>query len=287
MPDYEYPLPQRSTLVECRACGVVQQDPLPRPADLAAFYPPDYHAWHYQGSPIADALKRRYSRGLGRRIRACIGSRGAILDIGCADGSFLAALEAIGSWELHGIDINPEVIQSPRSPRLHLRAGQLAPDTYAPRSFDAIVATHLIEHVADPLELLRTCVRLLRPGGVMMGELPNLDSWDARVFGRYWGGLHQPRHLFFWDPSGFEAMARRAGFTRLTIHPVLQPAHWAISLQNLAVDRLPALRRWLRNGRLPLYTPAVLAAAPASLLQNLAGKPSIMGFALRVEPAPN
>ncbi len=282
LPDYEYPLPQHTTLVRCLSCDVVQQSPLPRADELAAFYPRDYHAYHYHGSWLADALKRRYSRGLGREIRDCIGSRGAILDIGCADGSFLAALESMGDWELDGIDINPEVLSKPRSSRLRLRAGQLESGTYLRQSFDAIVATHLIEHVCDPLDFLRICAGLLRPGGVMIGELPNLDSWDAKLFGRHWGGLHQPRHLFFWDPRSFEAFVRRAGFAEVSITPVLQPAHWAISLQNIAIDKIPRLRRWLRNGRLPLYTLAVLAATPLSLLQNLAQKPSIMAFRLRV-----
>lgn len=184
----------------------------------------------------------------------------------------------MGAWELHGIDINPEVVRRARSPRLVLRAGQLGPDTYPAGRFDAIVASHLVEHVCDPVELVRVCERLLRPGGILIGELPNVDSWDARVFGRYWGGLHQPRHLFFWDRRSFVELGRRGGFASYETFPLLQPAHWAISLQNLLLSRAPGLRRLVRGGRLPLYTAAVVAATPLCALQNRAGKPSIMGF---------
>lgn len=260
---------------------MVQQDPLPGPDDLSRFYPDDYHAYHYADSPVSNFLKKRYSEGVGKQIRDAIGTEGAVLDVGCADGSFLAALESLGSWELHGIDLNSDVIREPRSPRLELRVGQLERGTYPPESFDAIVATHLVEHVCDPLEFVRTCARILRPGGILIGELPCLDAWDARLFGRYWGGLHLPRHLFFWRQASFADLGRRGGFAEVEVTPLFQPAHWAISLQNWLVDRYPSLRGRLRNGRLPFYVPLVLAATPVCWLQNAAGKPSIMGFLFR------
>ena len=280
MPDYEYGLPYETRLVRCNECRTAQQDPLPGPGDLWRFYPDDYHAYHYKGSRVGDWLKARYSRRVGRRIRDEVSDRGRILDLGCADGSFLAALEALGSWELFGIDLNPNVVAAPRSPRLRLRVGQLEPGTYPEEFFDAIVATHLVEHVHDPVEMLRTCLLILRPGGILIGELPNLDCWDLRLFGRYWGGLHLPRHLFFWDQRGFRELGRRGGFESVETFPMLQPAHWAISLQNWLVSALP-LRGRLRRGRLPLYTPAVLAFTPVNWLQNLADRPSIMGFLFR------
>jgi SAM-dependent methyltransferase len=278
VPDYEYGISSGTTLARCTNCGVVQQNPLPGRDELGAFYPSDYHAYHYDASLFGDWLKTRYSRRIGRQIRDRIGRRGAILDLGCADGAFLAALERLGEWELHGLDINPEVIRRPRSERLLLRAGQLSADTYPPERFDAIVAIHLIEHVADPVELIGVCAKLLRPGGILIGELPNFDSWDRRLFGRYWGGLHLPRHLFFWDPDSLAALGRQGGFACIELHPMLQPAHWAISLQNVLVSRWPGLRRSLRQGRLPLYTVAVLASLPFNWLQNQMGSPSIMGF---------
>ena len=280
IPDYEYPLPFRTTLIRCSSCAAVQQYPLPAADELKKFYPSDYHAYHYRSTLLSDWLKSRYSRAVGRRIRREIPDRGRILDLGCADGSFLAALEPLASWELHGIDLNPEVVRRPRSPKLHLRVGQLGRETYPPRTFDAIVAIHLIEHVTDPLETLRVCHTILKPGGIVVGELPNLDSWDCRLFGRYWGGLHLPRHLFFWSQAQFRDLGRRAGFPSVDTYPVLQPAHWAISLQNLAVSRV-RMRRWLRRGRLPLYPLAVLASVPVNALQNWFQKPSITGFLFR------
>lgn len=118
-------------------------------------------------------------------------------------------------------------------------------------------------------------------GGILIGELPCLDAWDARLFGRHWGGLHLPRHLFFWTQEGFAELGRRGGFAEVEVSPLFQPAHWAISVQNALVDRFPALKQRLRNGRLPFYVPLVLAASPLCWLQNAARKPSIMGFQFR------
>lgn len=278
--DFEHNIPFESELWKCQSCSTVQQHPFPEPKDLLRFYPPDYHAYHYGKSPLGVWLKVRYCNKVGRRIRKLVGPEGKILDVGCADGLFLSALEPMASWELCGIDLNPEVIQKPKSKNLHLRAGQLEKDTYDEQTFDAIVMIHVIEHVTDPLETLRTCFRILRPGGIVIGELPNIDCWDFKLFRRYWGGLHLPRHLSFWNPKTFRNLALVAGFSDAQVYPVMQPAHWAISIQNLIVNT-GLFQRWLRYGRLPCYSLAVLLSAPLSMLQNLSGKPSIIGFLLR------
>jgi ubiquinone/menaquinone biosynthesis C-methylase UbiE len=280
IPDYEYNLPFRTTLLRCGNCQTIQQQPMPTAQDLLQFYPSDYHAYSYSNSMISNWLKAGYSRKVGRELFKLIPADGRVLDVGCANGSFLTALESIANWELHGIDINPKVIEDCRNTKLHLKAGQLEQGVYPDEFFDAIIMTHLIEHVVDPLETLRICLAILKPGGVVVGELPNVDSWDFKLFHRYWGGLHLPRHLFFWSTNTFKDLGKRAGFASVQVFPMIQPAHWAISLQNWLTEHgLP--RTWIQHGRMPMYPWIVMFFSAINLAQNMGGKPSIMGFVFR------
>lgn len=79
--------------------------------------------YHYKASRVGDWLKARYSRRVGRRIRDEVSDRGRILDVGCADRSFLAALEALGSWELFGIENEGKPRFRSRACRARIGAG--------------------------------------------------------------------------------------------------------------------------------------------------------------------
>ena len=91
--------------------------------------------------------------------------------------------------------------------------------TSSPDSFDLIRMGHVIEHVRDPLATLRRAWELLKPGGTLFGETPNIDCWDFELFGRYWGALHFPRHIALFSPETISEACERAGFDGRPHHP--------------------------------------------------------------------
>ena len=94
-----------------------------------------------------------------------------VLDLGCGGGLLSEALAAAGA-RVTGIDLAAGVLDVAR---LHLHESGLEVDyreigaealaEEAPASFDAIVCMEMLEHVPDPLSVLRACAQLLRPGG--------------------------------------------------------------------------------------------------------------------------
>jgi ubiquinone/menaquinone biosynthesis C-methylase UbiE len=72
------------------------------------------------------------------------------------------------------------------------------------KKFDLILMLNLIEHVADPLAVLKNAESLLQTGGLIVIKTPNTKSWDAKLFKKsYWGGLHCPRHWVIFSPESF------------------------------------------------------------------------------------
>jgi 2-polyprenyl-3-methyl-5-hydroxy-6-metoxy-1,4-benzoquinol methylase len=233
----------------CRAasCGLVWIDPVPVEEDLAKAYR-DYYT--HRGEEIAavgrgvwaasellwrvtrvDRLRRRLDRLLLEGRPA-----GRLLEIGCGTGARLAQLSEAG-WEVEGqeIDATAAGVARRRLGSTSIHVGPLADLGLAAESYDAIVSSHVLEHVRAPEALLRECHRLLRRSGVLVAITPNAVSFGHARYGRDWFYLDPPRHLQIFTPEALAAVAGRAGFVA-TVRTT------SVRAQNVAASSL-ALRR--------------------------------------------
>jgi SAM-dependent methyltransferase len=90
----------------------------------------------------------------------------AVLDFGCGSGALLDALQDYG-WDTWGIETADDYAFQ-RHRRLVAVPGE--------PTFDLIIANHVLEHVTDPLGLLRDLARACRRGGYMLVSVPRLDT---------------------------------------------------------------------------------------------------------------
>lgn len=276
--DYLLERPEvHATLVQCRSCGLVYQNPRPTPQEIGAHYPPEYDLYDPGASHTPDnpLLQMVYDYGLRKRRRFLTRhiASGRILDLGCATGVFLSSLQraAPGSWELHGIEINPGAAEIARQrPGLQILTGSLDQAPYPEAYFDAVTLWDVLEHVHDPLGELKQIHRLLKPGGVVLVRLPNLDSRAARLFGKHWGGLEPPRHLYvfnlqtlsrMWGAAGFEPVSASTGISAYLSY--VQSLRFRMVERGVPVARRQRLLRLLNH---PL---ARLLSAPLFFLDGL------------------
>lgn len=140
------------------------------------------------------------------------GRPGRLLDVGCGDGDLVRAAQDRG-WNAEGVDPDPGGVEFARRRGLTVHLGSLVGQGYEAEQFDAIVMSHVVEHLCDPIAVLQECHRILKPGGRLILATPNADSQFHRKFGKYWIHLDPPRHLYLFGVSTLTEVVRRARFT--------------------------------------------------------------------------
>ena len=153
--------------------------------------------------------------------------QGTLLDVGCGNGAFLAAMKQRG-WRVDGVEPDSAAAElAARSIGTPVFAGELEDAQLEEAQYAAITMSHVIEHVPDPIRTLQTCLRLLRPGGALYLTTPNTRSLGRRVFDQAWLHWDPPRHLHLFTPDNLREAVHRAGFPKAEIRTISRGARWS------------------------------------------------------------
>ena len=152
---------------------------------------------------------------------------GNVLEVGCGRGDLMMFLGELG-WNVLGIELDRRAAEIARNRGLNVREGVLEDQALSGGSFDAIVMSHVIEHLFDPQRTIGDCWRLLKPGGRLVLLTPNTGSLGHRLFGRDWMHLDPPRHLHLFNADTLSRLAREAGFARVRSFTHVRDAHMTL-----------------------------------------------------------
>jgi len=172
------------------------------------------------GQHIARLFPRRRAYldvSFARHLGSAAGDNRRLLDVGCGNGAFLQFAAHLG-WAVEGIDNDAAAVAAARAAGLVVAHGSLDELPFAKGSYRHVTLSHVIEHVHEPLKLLKQCFELLVPGGRLWLETPNLGSLGHRAFGAAWRGLEPPRHLVLFDRPSLAATIGAAGFSDIEFH---------------------------------------------------------------------
>jgi 2-polyprenyl-3-methyl-5-hydroxy-6-metoxy-1,4-benzoquinol methylase len=192
-------------VVRCTACGLVYVNPRLSPAELEEHYNSDQSSrtQYYRDVEVAD---RRTFAGFLDVLETHCPAKGRVLDVGPNIGTFLVLARERG-WEGRGVEINREAARYCREERgLDVAAGLLEEHTYPAGHFDAVLLGDVIEHVPDPLGLMRVVARVLRPGGCVLVSTPNVATMAGRAL-----QIKPREHIYYFSPGTMGALLGRVG----------------------------------------------------------------------------
>ena len=252
---------------QCRHCKVgVTMPPLPNVAFLydnreSQDFQPDARGIVHR---IKDSAFRMQARTLLRQLPR---RPATLLDFGCGSGQFTRCLaELLPEAEVTGSDFHAEP-PADLAGRNYRAIGDLAS---LEGRFDLVTAFHVLEHDDDAAGLLARIVRMARPGGMVVIEVPNIDCVWAGVLGRAWDAWYLPYHRTHFSPASLEALVGEAGLEIVARHAVTVPT----------MGRSIANALGVANG-----LPTLLAGIVLHPLQwageKISGRPSALRLILR------
>lgn len=165
-------------VIACEACGFAHIIPLPGQERLKQFYEAEFYQTEKTEYLSMDAdekswraleFEARYEfaeRHIGRTDRS-------VLDVGCGPGDFLQTGQRRG-WKVMGVEPSPAASKFACDQGLNVKTGFFGPEILPTLGqFDFIHMSEVLEHVADPSEVVSNASKLLRPGGVICISVPN------------------------------------------------------------------------------------------------------------------
>ena len=218
----------RFGVVKCRRCGLVRLSPRPTREAARRLYDETYYAaGGYDGYvETFERFRGVYERLFAKRLALLsrhVAGPGRLLECGCAHGFQLEWLRR-QRWEVAGNDVSAEAAAYARRHfDLEVAEGPLEEAALEPASFDAAYLVDIVEHLYDPGAALANVRAALKPGGVILVQVPyELYHWE-KIGRALWEGKRPgtvapdavPYHVAFFTPRTLRAMLRKHGFAVL------------------------------------------------------------------------
>ncbi|MGB9721380.1 MAG: class I SAM-dependent methyltransferase, partial [bacterium] len=134
-----------------------------------------------------------------------------VLDVGCGYGRLLDFF-AMQGWQTYGVEPGLNASKYAKLKGHNIFTGELLETRYQQNYFSAVVFCHTLEHISNPVEVLNEVYRILEPGGLLVIEVPNIMSADAKFFGRSWDHYGLPFHVCHWTPASLGLVLTNIGF---------------------------------------------------------------------------
>ena len=278
LPEVEYGLPWKGTLMKCSGCGLIQQVPILRVNEALDFYPDEYIHYNPEPGGIKGFLMQIYMNRTVNLLKSLNVKKGdTLLDIGSGAGEKLKILKDRLSLDVTGIEPDKRAASVAKDLfGIEIINDTFSADNFEPDTFDFVRINHVIEHVPDPVKLLNDIHTVLKPGGWLIGETENISCLSFRVFKKYWALLHLPYHLVLFSKKTLKATFQNSLFKKAAIKDTGDPPAWSLSLQNY-------LRRNDKSGdrksaRMRGYILLTLMSTPLTWVETLCGNGPVIEF---------
>ena len=159
---------------------------------------------------------------------------GKVLDIGCAEGDWGAAVEGKNKWNYLGLELHNGLLRYALARKMNVAHGTLQSHNFPDEEFALVIMTHVLEHMHNPRSTLVEVSRVLKPSGLVVVEVPDSShpkSKRKKKQGRWYG---PPSHLWYFSQANLHQFLKDVGFTPLlSKRTILKPYVWMVARKDV------------------------------------------------------
>jgi SAM-dependent methyltransferase len=222
----------KTTIVRCLHCEVIYTKPTLIPLDN----PYDTHTTEEYFRIHDSQVKTSAGEDLAAFAEEVLGIKGKMLEIGCGRGELLLGALNRG-WSVHGIEMTEGFAKVASSKGIDIERSSVEQSKSLNQTYDVILLAAILEHLYDPIAILKKVHAALRPGGLVFIDVPNERSLTMRIGncymrlrGKDWtvnlSPTFSPFHVVGFSPKSLAAALNSTGFR--VLH--LGVERWANSL---------------------------------------------------------
>ena len=196
----------------CPGCGATVTVPAPR------LDPSSDRIWTEQYGGRRKAGDKQWLYEAERRVnwlRKFVHPPARVLEIGAGTGEFCLVATSAG-FDVDGVEPTDSCsLAAQLAPKARLIHATIDEADLAPETYDAVAMFHVLEHLDNPIEVLRLVFRSLRVGGVLLLEVPNGGSLGARKLGSDWLNAVPTEHVTLPTDRSLHRWLDQVGFERI------------------------------------------------------------------------
>ena len=211
--------------VKCNACELVYQNPRIAVDQIKSFYDSEYIAHRKKTNwgiltPLYEWAMNKHDREKDKLVSKFVNldQDTEVLDVGCAVGTFLLHIHKKYNCKITGVDFK-EGLDYPGFDKIEFHEGLFYEQKIEEKRFDLITMWHFFEHDYDPIKTLNKANKVIKDSGKLIIEVPRLDSFTFKLFGRKWPGVQAPQHTALYDKKNLIEIVEKNGFRVLEYMP--------------------------------------------------------------------
>ena len=224
----EYTRLERNNILQCKQCGLVHLEIKKDKKEIESFYSSSEYRKDVTlplQSPEEHFYDKVTQHDTANRIQFISNNINLkdkrILEIGSASGGLLEKLLEFNAKEVIGIELDKEYSKFAQERGLKVFTRPIE-DLNFRDDFDAVVSFHSLEHVYDPMSVIKAVYRALKPDGCFVGEVPNQNDWRIQIFDdeivkRF---HYDPNHYYYYSPATLKNYLETCGFNKIQLETV-------------------------------------------------------------------
>lgn len=221
-----------TTLSKCKNCSLVFLNPRPAQQEVLDLYDEEYfegkgfdQSVDYKTEYFNPSASEIYAQQLKlREVQMHLkttSQKPKLLDIGCGYGLFLKTASNLG-FEAEGVELCTPIGQATQQRtgfKVHTGPIESVANSLPENHYDVISMIEVIEHLTNPVPVMKALSRCLKPGGAFFIQTGNIESIQARLAGSSWSYFIFPGHLCYYSPRSLRALFSVSGLNNVVICP--------------------------------------------------------------------